>query len=396
MDTTEEEKTMNRRHLFIIVFAPFVFMSLILIPPAMISQANAQNTGYAQHRPVLGGATRINPWGALADIVKQAVAPYGWDVQVCYSCAGGEKEVINVENKVNAASLPYNPTSLESNGVPAALVDYIEPPPPNGPVDFGIAAPQFIWWGYQGTESKAGGTNLPPFTDLRLVATIVSPLYLIVATTVESGITDLSQIAGRPVRVLWDGNLTSAASVEVLAYYGLSQASIKAAGGSVLSGSNPANRTNFDVIIYTGELSEAPEFNIWYQVSQQANLNYLQLPETLLQQLQKDFDMVPLTVPIGYLKGIWLPIPTVGFCCNSVYGRSDMPDQFAYDLAKAIDKNKALLETGYEHYAYDPAQVWKAYGVPLARGAERYYREKGYMTFDNDNDHGDDDFGDRH
>jgi TRAP transporter TAXI family solute receptor len=378
MDNLQEEKNMSRGRRSL-VFAPFVVASLTLIPVVMISQANAQSTGYAEHRPIVGGATRINPWGALADIVKQAVAPYGWDVQVCYNCAGGENEVIDVEDKKNGVSLTYNPTSLESDGVPASLVDYIEPPPPNGPIDFGIASPQFVWWGYEGTESKSGGTDLPPFKDLRLVATIVSPLYLIVAATAESGITDLSQIAGKPVTVLWDGNLTSAASTEVLAYYGLSQASIQAAGGKVLSGSNPANRTNFDVIIYTGELSEAPEFNIWYQVSQQFDLNYLQLPNALLQQLQKDYDMVPLTVPIAYLKGIWQPIATVGFCCNSVYGRSDMPDQFAYDLAKAIDENKDLLETGYEHYAYDPAQVWKAYGVPLAPGAARYYIQKGYM-----------------
>jgi TRAP-type uncharacterized transport system substrate-binding protein len=56
-----------------------------------------------------------------------------------------------------------------------------------------------------------------------------------------------------------------------------------------------------------------------------------------------------------------------------------MPDQFAYDLAKSIDERKDLLEMGYEHFAYDPSQVWKAYGVPLAPGARRYYREKGYL-----------------
>ena len=67
-----------------------------------------------------------------------------------------------------------------------------------------------------------------------------------------------------------------------------------------------------------------------------------------------------------------------------------MPDDFAYAVAKAIDERKDLWETGFEHYAYDPNQVWKAYGVPLAPGAERYYREKGYMEFDHD------DFSDRH
>lgn len=274
---------------------------LLLCPHWVISKAAAQATGYQFHAPVLGAAGRINPWGALADIVKQAVAAYGWDVQVCYNCAGGEQEVIDVENKSNAASLPYNPTSYESDGVPASLITYIQPPPPNGPIDFGIAAPQFIWWGYQGTQTKAGlSASAPPYTDLRLVATIVAPVYLIIAATVQSGITDLSQIAGKPVTVLWDNGITSTAASEVLAYYGLSQASIQAVGGSVLSGSNPANRTNFDVIIYTGDLSEAPEFNIWYQLSQQADLNYIQLPTALLQQLQDNLDMIPLTVPTGF------------------------------------------------------------------------------------------------
>jgi hypothetical protein len=110
----------------------------------------------------------------MADIVKEAVARYGWDIQVCYSCAGGEKEALDVENKVNAASLPYNPLSYESDGVSASLGAYIQQPPPNGPIDFGIAAPQFIWWGYAGTQSKAGNTNVPPYTDLRLIGTIVA------------------------------------------------------------------------------------------------------------------------------------------------------------------------------------------------------------------------------
>ncbi len=97
-------------------------------------------------------------------------------------------------------------------------------------------------------------------------------------------------------------------------------------------------------------------------------------------QLAKQNDMVKLMAPAGFLRGVWLPIPTVGYLGNVVYGRTDMPYQFAYDLARAIDERKELLETAYQHFFYNPKQIWKNYGVPLAPGAERYYREKGYLT----------------
>jgi TRAP-type uncharacterized transport system substrate-binding protein len=362
----------------------FLVVGFTVVFVGGISSARAQTGGYESHSPILGASCRTCPWGALADIVKAQMDRTGWNIRICYTCAGSETEVINVEKKFNGTSVPYNPASLEAIGVPASVVDFIEPPPPNGPVDFGIATPNFIWWGYQGTQTKAGFPSMPPYRDLRLVATIVSPVYLVVAATVQSGITDLSQIktlvaAGKPVHILWDSGLFNTAAQEILAFYGVTQAQITAAGGSVIFGILPSSRTNFDVAIYTGDLSQAPEFNLWYQISQQFNLNYFQLPQTLLTQLQRDFDMIPLTMPTGFLKGIWQPIPTVGYIGNSVFGRADMPDKFAYDLAKAIDEHKDLLETGYEHFAYDPAQVWQAYGVPLAPGAERYYREKGYM-----------------
>jgi TRAP-type uncharacterized transport system substrate-binding protein len=358
---------------------------LVLSVGGGISSASAQQpTGYQNHAPVLGGSCRTCPWGALADIVKAAMQNTGWDIQICYSCAGSEQEVIDVETKFNGASVPYNPASLEAIGVPANVVNFIEPPPPNGPVDFGIATPNFIWWGYQGTQTKAGFPSMPPYRDLRLIGTIVSPVYLVVAATVQSGITDLSQVknlvaAGKPVHILWDQGLFSTAASEILAYYGLSEAAITAAGGSVVFGITPTSRMNFDVVIYTGDLSQAPEFNIWYQISQQFNLNYLQLPQALLSQLTRDYDMIPLTIPTGFLKGIWQPIQSVGYIGNSVYGRTDMPDDFSYAVAKAIDQRKDLLETGYEHFAYDPSQVWKAYGVPLAGGAQLYYQQKGYI-----------------
>jgi len=343
-----------------------------------LSSARAQATGYAVHKPVLGGACTVCPWGALGVIAKEAVAPFGWDVQVCYNCAGSAQEVRYVESK----SLPpaYNPSGLTALGVPANLVQVVEPPPPNGPVDFGVTTPNFLWWGYQGIHDFAGEG---PKKDLRVVATIMSPTYYVIAATVQSGITDLSQVKGKPIRLLWDRGLLGTQVDTILAYYGLSQASIVAAGGTVNFPIAPALQSQpFDVLIYQGDLSGAPEYDALYRISQLFDLNYIQLPDALLDQLVKDWDFVRADIPPGYLRGVWTPIHTVAYLGNTVYGRTDMPDSFAYALAKALDERKDLLSFAYEHFAYDPKQVWKAYGVPLHPGAARYYREKGYIKDD--------------
>jgi TRAP-type uncharacterized transport system substrate-binding protein len=56
-----------------------------------------------------------------------------------------------------------------------------------------------------------------------------------------------------------------------------------------------------------------------------------------------------------------------------------MPDQFAYDVARALDAQKRLLIFSIIPFSYNPDIVWQARGVPLHPGAERYYRERGYM-----------------
>src|SRR5690349_9958388 len=51
----------------------------------------AKETGYAIKKPIIAGAGPTAPWGAMAEIVKTAMKPYGWDIQICYGCAGGPR-----------------------------------------------------------------------------------------------------------------------------------------------------------------------------------------------------------------------------------------------------------------------------------------------------------------
>jgi TRAP transporter TAXI family solute receptor len=335
---------------------------------APAQSASAQETGIKIKKPVFGGACKICPWGAIAEIVKAALQPYGYDVQICYNCATAEAPRI-----VAAARVPEPVEKLwqQFPAIPPSQT----PPPPHGPVEFGATSVQNLWWAYSGTHTYAGER---PRSNLRLLAVIQSPNYLIVAVKADLGIGDLGQVKQKrwPVRILTDG---SEAASAVLAHYGLTKEAVESAGGHIGRGVFPEERKNFDVIVHGGTLGNAPEFNVWYEVSQKYDLRYLELPHDLLVRVASVTDMEPRSIPNGLLRGIDHPIPTVARTGHAIYGRADMPDDFAYTVAKAIDEQQYLLQWAHLNFSYNRHTVWKAFEVPLHPGAARYYRETGYM-----------------
>jgi TRAP transporter TAXI family solute receptor len=330
--------------------------------------ANAQQLGIKAKKPILGAACKVCPWGALGEIVKQALQTYGYDVQICYHCFRADAPRI-----VAGAKLPPPWEETVKNFPMIARSDI--PPPPNGPVEFGVTNINNVRWAYAGTHVYSGEE---PRKNLRLFAVIQSPSYLIVAARADLGISDLSQIRQKrwPVRILTGvGNEADT----ILAYYGLTRQAIESAGGHIASGGIPQERKNFDVIIAGGTLGNAPEFNVWYEVSQKFDLTFLHLPDDLLDKLAKDSDMERGVIPNGLLRGIDHPIPTVVRTGTAIYGRTDTPDDFAYTVAKAMDEHQDLLQWSHLNFSYNIHNVWKASGVPLHPGAARYYREMGYM-----------------
>lgn len=60
------------QYLIFVLFATMTLMS--------VETGSAPTTGIKVKRPVFGGACKLCPWGALGEIVKQAMQPYGYDV----------------------------------------------------------------------------------------------------------------------------------------------------------------------------------------------------------------------------------------------------------------------------------------------------------------------------
>ena len=331
--------------------------------------AAGSTTGIAVKRPVFGGACRLCPWGAMAQVVKSAMQFYGYDVQICHNCNAVDSARIVAEARVPP---PYKKD-------PAVSVAMAPPNDPGlGPIDFGATAEQFMCQAYDGTGPYARDK---PMKNLRMIANIQSPWWLVAAARAETGITDLGQVGDRvrekhPVRIY--ASRTDEMVTAILAHYGLTVDAITAVGGYV--GTTFADRENFDVIIQGGALSSAPEWNVLYQVSQKFELNYLDIPEPVLKKLAETPLRYRGTIPVGLLRGVERPIPTIVRNGTVVYTRADVPESFAHAVAKALDEHQDELQWTNQNFSYNVHTVWKSpCDVPLHPGAAKYYRQAGYL-----------------
>jgi TRAP transporter TAXI family solute receptor len=341
-----------------------LFLSLILV--SVGSTLAAGQTSILEKKPVFGGACRLCPWGAMAETVQAAMKPYGYDVQICYNCNAAEAPRIVSEAKTPP---PYKPDPHLPEILAPRNVTGL------GPIDFGATAIQFLRNAYQGTGAYG---KEKPRKNLRLIANIQDPSYVLVAAKAETGITDLSQIKQKrwPVRILLAG--IGADSTLILEYYGLTREAVEAAGGHI--GNTPEDKEKFDVVIGGGGvMSTAPEWSIWTEISQKHDLNFIELPEELLTKLAREGEQERGFIPTGLYRGVMRPIPTVVRTGTVIYCRADAPDDFTYAVAKAMDEQQQLLQWRHLNFSYNVHTVWKGYEVPLHPGAARYYKEKGYM-----------------
>ncbi len=321
--------------------------------------------GVAAKRPVLQAACRYCPWGVLADVVKKAMASYGYDVAVCHACSGEDGARL-----VSRRMTPPEVTDRQfAQGTPLQ---------PRAPIDFGVTNAEYVERAFAG---KASYTRDGPMTNLRMFARIESPAYLMIAVTKSSGITDLRQIAERkmPVRVLAGvaGGLGSLDAV--LDYFEIDRRDVAAWGGKILAGNALLLNPDFDVMLGVGVLANYPEGGMWYQMTQQKDLVFLPIPEGLRRKLVAETGAIPVDLPFRYMRGVGDdPIPTVGYSGVMIYGRDDLPDSFAYDVARALDEKRDLIRWTNQPFSLDPLTVADGGGVPLHPGVARYYGERGY------------------
>jgi len=168
---------------------------------------------------------------------------------------------------------------------------------------------------------------------------------------------------------------------QLLREYGITYADLKAWGGS-------AAHVGYKVIIDAirdgrGDLLIAvvtPKHPSITEIATFADVKFLPLePERVRGLTTLGYE--PATMPANEFKNQPEPINTVGFPTVLITNAA-LPDSVAYTITKTICENKDALVRGHAGFvAFEPTEAWKPekVGIPLHPGAERYYREKGWL-----------------
>ena len=238
--------------------------------------------------------------------------------------------------------------------------------------------------------------GLPPFEKplpLRALAVFPSWDAVVIAVHESTGITSIEEIRARrhPLRVS-TGNVTAPPFDEdttmftvnaVLAAAGFSLDDIRAWGGTIQSVSRPSHvdRANavgkgeVDAIFDEGVLS-------WGQFAIERGFRFLPIEGGLRDRVTAaGFDLLTLTE--GRIPGLRHPVSSVDFSGWPMIVHAEMPDDLAYALCEAIEARKLLIPTD-NFRPLDLAQLCSVgeetpRGAPLHPGAERFYRERGYL-----------------
>jgi TRAP-type uncharacterized transport system substrate-binding protein len=331
-------------------------------------QVRADNYVFDTKNPVFGSGCPVCTLNASGEFVREALKLDGKDIRLCETCVGPKGSLYISEHRFP----PVLPAD-RSNGAPT---------PPIDPVAFGATSALIrTEWAYKGLYSMGAqgpyqSTGAHP--QMRAIALIEAPIYIAVAVRAESDIRspdDLKQRKNLKIGVTLAQEEPTIQQT-ILDYYGLTEAVLKANGDTLV----PEKTETADVIITdNAAFNGSVENRFWPALTAKYKLRFLPLADPLRVKLAKDFWLRQVNMPRSFFPGVDKPVPTVARIGHLIYGRDDMPEQYAYDLARALDRHKDLLQFMFIQMSYNSGTVTQTGVIPLHPGAARYYREVGYL-----------------
>lgn len=108
-------------------------------------------------------------------------------------------------------------------------------------------------------------------------------------------------------------------------------------------------------------------------------IKLLPLPEEVIKWMGEKYSLARGEIPRGSYGIVDRPVPTV-LHITSIAVHEGVPEDVVYHITKILcehpDRVHAIHASAKE---FNPKTAWENLGAPLHKGAERYYREKGFL-----------------
>jgi hypothetical protein len=235
-------------------------------------------------------------------------------------------------------------------------------------------------WAYEGKEAYDAKLE-----NLRGLVGGLDTYYLVAVASRKLPVTSVRDIKDKklPIKMFTQpvGSLGEFAGRQLLRSVGVSYADIRGWGGST-------QHVGYNVIVDAFRDGRAdilfavvtPKHPSVSEIVTSVDVKFIGLEPATISGLAP-LGYNPATMPADTFKGQTEPVKTVGFPTVLITNK-DLPEPIAYTVTKTIVDNKDALVRGHAGLVeFDPKTAWQPdkVGLPLHPGAERLYREKGWL-----------------
>jgi len=236
-------------------------------------------------------------------------------------------------------------------------------------------------FGFGNSISTVDGlAGRPPFdektSNVCNVATLY-PQYFQVVANADSGIKSLGELKGKGLAVQPKGNTAEFISQQALEVYGLKYADIGRVSYVSYTDAVSLMKDNNAQVFTLG--TTVPASSIM-DLASARDIHVLAIPDDKFQAMRKlNPGYTKLVIPAGSYPKQTQDVQTIGYATH-VIARCDLAEDVVYKVLKGMVQNSADLAAIAKAMAGNtPKRMAEDVGVPLHKGALRYYKEVGAL-----------------
>ena len=201
------------------------------------------------------------------------------------------------------------------------------------------------------------------------------PQYFQVVANADSGIKSIADLKGKPVALQPKGNTAEFISLQALEVYGLKPGDLGRVSHVSYTDAVSLMKDNNAQAFTLG--TTVPASSIM-DLASARDIKLIPIPDDKFQAMRKlNPGYTKLVIPAGSYPKQTQDVQTIGYATH-VIARCDLDPNVVYKVLKGMVENKAdLAAIAKAMAATTPKMMAEDIGVPLHKGAERFYKEVG-------------------